>query len=44
MKSKIKDIITGASIAGVIAAGSYMMMKSKKNMLDVIIEEIETMK
>ena len=43
MKRKLTDMLTGAAIAGMAAAG-YMMMKSKKNMLDVIIEEIETMK
>lgn len=44
MKRKTMDMIAGASIMGLTAAAGYIMMKNKKNMLDVIIEEIETMK
>ena len=44
MKKKTMDIIAYSVSAGAIAASCYLMMKSKKNMLDVIIEEIETMK
>lgn len=41
---KLMNIITPAIAVGCLAATSYMLMKNKKNMLDVIIEEIETIK
>ena len=42
---KIMSAITLSTTLGCIAAASYMMMKKKnKNMLDIIIEEIETVK
>ena len=44
MKKKTMDIIAYAISAGAIGAGCYLMLKEKKNMLDVIIEEIETIK
>lgn len=41
---KMMSIITPAITVGCLAATSYLVMKNKKTMLDVIIEEIETMK
>ena len=41
---KMMDIITPAVAVGCLAATSYMLMKNKKSMIDVIIEEIETIK
>lgn len=41
---KMMSIITPAITLGCLAATGYIVMKNKKNMLDVIIEEIETMK
>ncbi len=41
---KMMNLITPAITLGCLAATSYLVMKNKKNMLDVIIEEIETMK
>ena len=45
MMKKIMNVITLSTTLGCIAATSYLVMKKKnKNMLDIIIEEIETMK
>lgn len=42
---KIMNAITISTAACCMAATGYMLMKHKsKNMLDIIIEEIETMK
>lgn len=42
---KIMNAITLSTTLGCIAAASYIMMQKKnKNMLDIIIEEIETVK
>jgi len=40
---KMMSVITPAITIGCLAATGYMVMKNKKTMLDVIIEEIETM-
>lgn len=41
---KMMNIIAPAITVGCLAATGYIISKKKKNMLDVIIEEIETMK
>ncbi len=42
---KIMNAITISTTLGCVAATSYLVMKHKsKNMLDILIEEIETMK
>lgn len=41
---KAMNMIAPIVSLGCLAATSYLIMESKKNMLDVIIEEIETMK
>ena len=41
---KIMNTIMTVTSIGCLAATSYIALKGKKNMLDVIIEEIETMK
>lgn len=41
---KMMNVITPVVTVGCLAATAYVVMKNKKNMLDVIIEEIETMK
>ena len=44
MKKMMSALTMSAAIAG-LAGGCYMMMKKKnKNMLDIIIEEIDTVK
>ena len=43
--NKIMNALTVTTTLGCVAATSYLVMKNKKkNMLDIIIEEIETMK
>lgn len=42
--NKVMKVITPIISVGCLATAAYMMMEKKKNMLDVIIEEIETMK
>lgn len=42
--NKIMNIIAPTLAVGCLAATSYMLAKNKKNMLDIIIEEIETVK
>ena len=44
MNKKAMNLLTSASLVGMGAAACYVMLKTKKNMLDVIIEEIETLK
>jgi hypothetical protein len=44
MKKRTMEMISSAALIGTCAAATYLMVKNKKNMLDVIIEEIETMK
>ena len=41
---KMTNIITPMIATCCLAATAYVVMQNKKNMLDVIIEEIETMK
>ena len=41
---KIMNTVMSITSIGCLAATTYMVLKSKKNMLDVIMEEIETMK
>ncbi len=43
MKKMMKVVVPTVAV-GVLAATSYLIAKNKKNMLDIIIEEIETMK
>lgn len=43
--SKVTNTIASIATIGCIAATGYIVMKNKnKNMLDIIIEEIETIK
>lgn len=44
MKKKTMDLLAASAAVGCAAATSYFLMKNRKNMLDVIIEEIETIK
>lgn len=41
---KIANTISSITSIGCLALTGYIVMKNRKNMLDVIIEEIETMK
>lgn len=41
---KMMNVISPAITVCCLATTSYLVMKNKKTMLDVIIEEIETMK
>ncbi len=41
---KAMNIVAPLVSLGCLAVTGYLVMESKKNMLDVIIEEIETMK
>ena len=41
---KIMEIVTPTIALGCVAATTVMLAKNKKNMLDIIIEEIETVK
>lgn len=41
---KFMTFVTTMSAVGCLAATSYMALKNKRTMLDVLIEEIETMK
>ncbi len=45
MKKIIKNLAITTTLGCALAASSYLVMKNKKkNMLDIIIEEIETIK
>lgn len=41
---KIMNTVMSVTSIGCLAATTYIALKSRKNILDVIIEEIETMK
>lgn len=41
---KIMNAVMSVTSIGCLAATTYIALKGKRNMLDVIIEEIETMK
>ena len=41
---KVMTVVAPVLSLGLLATTGYLLMNSKKNMLDVIIEEIETMK
>ena len=41
---KVMNVVNPLITMGCLALTSYVVLKNKKNMLDVIIEEIETMK
>ena len=40
---KIMNVVSPVIAGACLAATSYIVLKNKKNMLDVIIEEIESM-
>lgn len=44
MMKKIMNVVSPAITVMCLATTGYLLMKNKKTMLDVIIEEIETMK
>lgn len=41
---KLMNIVSPVISISCLAATSYLLLKDKKNMLDVIIEEVESMK
>ena len=42
--SKVSSLIAGVAGGCLLATTTYLVMSQKKNMLDVLIEEIETKK